>query len=91
MSTPAEDALRAASTAFHKIVADHSVRRLLAREGHKMPQLMHDSLVGKLLDPSEAQKIAADGFEICVRALAAMGAKDVSIHECTEHDLEGHW
>ena len=26
--------------------------------------------------------LAAEGFELCVRALAEMGAKDVTIHEC---------
>jgi hypothetical protein len=91
VSAVVEEALRAAADAFHKIVADLSVRRLLAREGHKMPQLMHDSLVGKMLDPAEVVKIAADGFELCVRALAATGASDVTIHECSEHDMEGHW
>ena len=88
MSAPAEDALRAAADAFHKIVSDHGARKLLKREGHKMPTPMYDSLVGKLLDPSQVDKIAADGFEICVRGLAAMGASDVSIHECGARDLE---
>ena len=87
----AEAALRSAAAAFHKIVSDHGARSLLDREGHKMPQVMHDDLVGKLLEPTEVAKIAADGFETCVRALAAMGADDVAIHECREGDLEGHW
>jgi hypothetical protein len=91
VSTSAEDALRAAADIFHKIVSDHGARELLDREGHKMPQLMYDSMTSKLLDPAEVDKLAAEGFEICVRALGALGATDVSIHECTEHDLEGHW
>jgi hypothetical protein len=84
----AEEALRAAADAFHKIVSDHGARAILDREGYKMPQPMYDALFGKRLDPSEVSKIAADGFETCVRALAAMGAPDVSIHECGERDLE---
>ena len=88
MSIAAEDALRVAASAFHKIVADHGARKLLDREEHKLSQPLYDSLVGKLLDPSEVEKIAADGFELCVRALGAMGAKDVSIHECGEKDME---
>jgi hypothetical protein len=35
--------------------------------------------------------VSADGFELCVRALARMGAKDVSIHECSEQSMEEHW
>ena len=83
-----EGVLRAAADAFHKIVSDQTARGLLDRTGHKMPQPMHDSLVGKLLDPAEVLKIAVDGFETCVRALAAMGAPDVSIHECRDRDME---
>lgn len=88
VSTPAEDALRAAADIFHKIVSDHGAREILDREGHKMPQLMVDSMTSKLLDPAEVDRLAADGFEICVRALAALGATDVSIHECKASDLE---
>jgi len=86
--SPADGSLRAAADAFHKIVAAHEARRLLDREGHKMPQAMHDDLVGRCLDPGEVTKIAADGFEVCVRALVALGAKDVSVHECGADDLE---
>jgi len=85
VSVTAEEALRAAADAFHRIVADHGARKLL---GRAMPQPMFDSMIGKLLDPSQVEEIAADGFEMCARALAAMGASDVTIHECTARDLE---
>lgn len=84
----AEEALRAAMETFHKIVSDHVARKILDRSRHKMPQILYDDLVGKLLEPAVVEKIAADGFETRVRALATMGATDVSIHECGERELE---
>lgn len=86
MST--EGALRAASEAFHKIVSAHESRRLLDREGHKLPQVMYDDFVRKALEPAEITKIAAEGFELCVRALLELGASDVTIHECGAQDIE---
>ncbi len=83
----AEVALRAASEALHKIGAACNARKLLDRDGHKLSQPMHDSLCRNLLDPDEILKIAADGFEACVRALAELGAKDVTILECSSFDI----
>jgi hypothetical protein len=77
-----EVALREASDLFHKILSAIAAKRLLDREGHKMPQPIYESMVAKLLEPEAIERLAADGFEVCVRALAALGAKDVSIHEC---------
>ncbi len=77
-----EPSLRRAADLFHKIGSAYEARRLLDREGHKLPQVMYDNFTMKLLDPSEIMKIATDGFELCVRALAAMGAPDITIHEC---------
>lgn len=86
MSDTTDDALRAASDLFHKIMASFSAERLLAR---KMTQPMRDALTPQILTPEKLEQLAADGFEICVRALAARGAPDVSIHECNpkEHEL----
>lgn len=77
-----EKPLRQAADMFHEIGSAHEARRLLDREGHKLPQVMYDDFTKKLRDPAAISKIASDGFELCVRALAAMGAPDVTIHEC---------
>ncbi len=37
------------------------------------------------------RSLSADGFELCVRVLAQMGAEDVSIHECGERSMDEHW
>jgi len=83
-----EQTLRDAADAFHKILAAHSAQRLLDRDGAKMPQPMYDEFITRLLEPAQVERICADGFEHCVRALAAIGAADVTIHECGERDLE---
>lgn len=83
-----EAALRAAADRFMQIVSGFSAARILAREGAKMSQLFYDELAANLLSKEDMEKIAADGFEGCVRALAALGAKDVSIFECKASDME---
>src|ERR1700680_321353 len=83
-----EQALRDAADMFHKIVSGVASARLVAAEGHKMPQRFYDEMTAKVLSSEEIEKIAANGFELCVHALAAMGAKDVSIHECGTKDME---
>jgi hypothetical protein len=83
-----EQSLRDAADLFHKIVSGVASARLIAAEGHKMPQGMYDSIAAAVLTNEAIEQIAADGFELCVRALAAMGAKDVSIHECGKKDME---
>lgn len=74
--------LRDLSEKFHKILGNMSSRRLIDNQGYKMPQVMYDGLHKQFLTNQEIEKLCADGFEACVRALAAMGATDVSIHEC---------
>lgn len=86
-----EKMLRTASDAFHRIVSAIGVEKLLSREGYKMPTQMFETFTAKKLTLDEMSKVAADGFELCVRALADLGATDVSIHECGEADLEAHW
>jgi hypothetical protein len=85
-----EVALREASDLFHKILSAIAARRLLDREGHKMPDRLRQGIVDKLLEPEAIERLAADGFEVCVRALVTIGAKDVSIHECSPTEEE-HW
>ena len=82
-----EKPLRQAADMFHEIVAAYEARRLLDQEGHKLPQVMYDDFTSKLRAPPEITKIAAEGFELCVRALAEMGATDVTIHECGKQAL----
>ena len=83
-----EAALREASGLFHQILSAIAAKRLLDREGHKMSQPIFDGLVTKLMEPEAIERLAADGFETCVRVLAAMGAKDVTIHECNPTEEE---
>lgn len=49
--------------------------------------------VGEVLRANRARirEVSADGFELCVRELARLGATDVTIHECGERDMEEHW
>lgn len=82
-----EKPLRQAADMFHEIVSANEARRLLDREGHKLPQIMYDDFSSKLRTSLEITKAASDGFELCVRALAAMGAADVTIHECGKQAL----
>ncbi len=88
----AEEALRRASQLFHEIATSHSAERLIARERESgqglMTDIMREKLRLDLRSSDQVFKIAADGFEVCVRALAAMGATDVTIHECGEKDME---
>lgn len=90
-ASSAEEALRGAADALHRIVSAIGVDKLLSREGYKMPSQMFEALVAKKLSPDEMSKVAADGFELCVRALAEMGAADVTIHECAARSFEEHW
>jgi hypothetical protein len=83
-----EAALRAAADRFMEIVTGLASARLLEREGAKLPQAFYDKLTADVLSNEAIEKIAADGFEGCVRALAALGAKDVSIFECRASDME---
>ena len=86
-----EQILRRAGSLFHEILAALSTKRLLDRTQHKMPQPMYDGVVKNLRDPEALERLAAEGFELCTRTLAAMGAMDVSIHECGAADIEGPW
>lgn len=87
----AEQALRSAADAFHRIGSALNAERLLDRKGPKIPTQLYEAIVAKKLTPDEMSKAAADGFELCVRALAEMGATDVAIHECGDRDFEEHW
>lgn len=81
-------ALREAADRFHEIVSGIASARLLARDGAKLSRPHYDSIAGGVLASEEIEKIAADGFEGCVRALAGLGAPDVTIYECRAEDME---
>ena len=62
--------------------------RSTALAGVPARQAMFESLTAKKLSLDEMSKVAADGFEQCMRALVQMGAPDVTIHECGEREFE---
>jgi len=80
-----EETLRGAADMFHEIVSAITAQDLLANPRNARAQEM---LRDKLRSPDQLRKIAADGFELCVRALAQMGASDVTIHECGKGAIE---
>lgn len=84
---PSEQTLRQAADKFHAILSTLASRRLLATERPLTAPLREKLEGNSVRDP---EKLAADGFELCVRALAKMGAPDVTIRECGERDME-HW
>lgn len=89
----AEPSLRSAADLFHEVGSALAAEELLVDVSNAR---IADSLREKLRTRDQIKKIASDGFESCVRALAAMGASDVTIHECGEKALgevpwnEGH-
>ena len=79
-----EQALQRSSEMFHEIVSAFSSEDLLPG--------CRNAAVAKTLNENlrtrdEIRRIAADGFELCVRALASAGAQGVTIHECGKQAL----
>jgi hypothetical protein len=78
---PADAALRRGADLFQEIKlaigVDVDVQSNLV-----VPALLHQKRT-----PAQLRRITADGFELCVYALAAAGAKDVTIYECGERAL----
>jgi hypothetical protein len=81
-------ALRQASDLFHEIGSAIAAKDLLADERNTRNAIMSKSLDEKQRSSDQLRKISADGFELCVRALADLGAADVTIHECGAQDME---
>ena len=81
MTDPSDQVLRRASEMFHEIVSAFSSEDLLANCRN---DVVAETLRKNLRSRDQIRRIAADGFELCVRALAAAGAPDVTIHECGE-------
>ena len=82
-----EQALRRSADALHEIGSAIATEGLIADCRNA---ILADKLHEKLRSRDQIKKIVADGFELCVRALADLGAKDVTIHECDARDME-HW
>lgn len=83
-------ALRQAADLFHEIGGSVAAEKLLAEPRNAQHAIMGPMLRENLRTPDQIQRISADGFELCVRALAALGAPDVTIHECGAGAL-GPW
>lgn len=84
--TVMESTLRRAADMFYEIVSAHSAGKLLTQES--LNAVMREKLQDSLRSNDQICELAVDGFELCVRTLAAMGAADVAVHECGECDLE---
>ena len=82
--TAGEPSLRSAADMFHEVGAALSAEELLVDVRNAK---LADSLRKNLRTRDQIKKIATDGFELCVRALAEMGATDVTIHECGKQSL----
>ena len=77
--TAEERALRRAADMFHEIVSALASKDRLPKTQNA---IVADKLRANLRSPDQIQKIAVDGFELCVRALAELGAAGITIHEC---------
>jgi len=81
---PFEQALRRAADLFHEVGSSATAEDLVADCRNA---ILANSLRSKLRSRDQVKRITADGFELCVLALAEMGASDVTIHECGEAAL----
>ena len=79
-----EPSLRSAADMFHEVGSAFAAEDLLVDVRNAK---IADSLRKNLRTRDQIKKIAHDGFELCVRALAGMGAADVTIHECGKQAL----
>ena len=79
-----EPSLRSAADMFHEVGSALAAEDLLVDVRNAK---IADSLRKNLRTRDQIKKISSDGFESCVRALAGMGAADVTIHECGEKSL----
>ena len=83
-TAPLEQALGRASEMFHEIVSAFSSEDLLAGCRNAV---VAEKLRENLRTRDQIRRIAVDGFELCVRVLAAAGAPGVTIHECGDQAL----
>lgn len=74
-----EEALGQSADLFHEIGSALSVEQLLSNTHNA---ILVEKLREKRRSSDQLRLLAADGFELCVRALAKRGAPNVTIHEC---------
>ena len=74
-------ALRLAADKFHEVVSAIVAEDLLIDDRNTIT-IVAQKLRESLRSRDQIKRIAADGFELCVRALAEIGAPDVTVHEC---------
>lgn len=74
-----EQALRRSADLFHEIGSALAVEPLLADARNV---ILVEKLRENRRSSDQLRSISAEGFELCVRALAQLGAADVTIHEC---------
>lgn len=94
--TASEEALRRAADLFHEVGQAFAAEKLLvgltasiqiAPAPSRARARMAEKLRGDLRTSDQILALTAEGFEVCVRALAALGATDVTIHECGSASL----
>jgi hypothetical protein len=78
-------ALRLAADKLHAVGSAIAAEDLIAGCRN---EILASKLRENLRSHDQIKRITADGFELCVRALAEMGASDVTIHECGKQDME---
>lgn len=84
-----EQVLRRSADLFHEIGSALAVEPLLADARNA---ILAEKLRENRRSPDQLRSISAEGFELCVRALAQLGAADVTIHECGASALgEAPW
>ena len=76
--------LKRVSEMFHEIVSSISSKDLLANCKNAA---LAEQLKENLRTRDEIRKIAADGFEVCVRALSVAGVPGATIDECGSSTL----
>lgn len=79
MTAAVDEVLRRAADLFHEIGSALAADALVATTRNVV---LAEKLRENQRSADQLRSIAADGFELCVRALSQMGAKDVTIHEC---------
>ncbi len=79
-------ALDRASELFHEILSAINAKRILAdlpaSPSNPAQTWLRTELEKNLRDDKVIARLAADGFELCVRQLHAMGVPDITITSC---------
>jgi hypothetical protein len=86
--------LQALATRGYSLCMDAAAPLAKEHDMHRIVDLFHqvrlsvfDELWGSHID-TKVRNLTADGFELCVFALHALGSPDVTIHQCSAEDME---